>query len=125
MAILTEDLKIKACTPLGYHIVVELHQLYAPDEDGHAKSSGGIILDAATAKKEQRAVHIGKVIEIGPYAHKNHLSGCDSAEEWGYKVGDMVRFNAYVGEPVSNDPKDLRRLLTDHDIKCKVELEGD
>lgn len=124
MAVLTEELRIEACTPLGYHVIVELHQIYAPGEDGETKSKGGIILEKQTVVNEQRAVHIGTVIEIGPWAHKNHSSGCNSAEDWGYKVGDMVRFNAYVGEPMSNDPKDLRRLLCDHDIKCKVTLKG-
>lgn len=122
MAILTVDLEIEECEPLGYHVIVELHQLYAPDEAGETKSDGGIIITGQTVQKEQRAVHYGTVLEIGPWAHKNHASGCDSAEDWGYKVGDQIMFNAYEGKAISNDPKDLRRLLCDHDIKCKVKI---
>lgn len=123
MAVLSKDITIKECTPLGYHVVVELHKIYAQDDDGNSTSEGGILFIQETVKKEQQAVHIGTVIEIGPWAHKNHSSGCDSPEDWGYGVGDLVRFNAYVGEPVTNDPKDLRRLVCDHDIKCKVTIE--
>jgi len=122
MAVLTQDLQIEKCEPLGYHVIVELHQIYAPDEQGDTKSEGGIILSQQTVVKEQRAVHIGTVLHIGKYAHKNHSCGADGHKDWGYKVGDMVRFNAYTGEPISNDPNDLRRLLCDHDIKCKVTL---
>ena len=122
MAQLTEDLQIEECTPLGYHVIVELHELYTPDNDGETKSSGGIIMAKETVLKEQRAVHYGIVKEIGPYAHMNHASGCNSAKDWGYEVGDMVMFNAYEGKAISNKEADRRRLLCDHDIKCKVTI---
>ncbi len=123
MPITTKDINVKKIKPCGYHIVVELLDLYEEDEDGYSKTDGGILLTAATADREKVAVHIATVLDMGKFAFKNQDSGVDSPADWGVKIGDKVCFNAYVGKQVSSNPKDRRRLIIDHDIKAVVEME--
>lgn len=123
MAILSQNVNVKTIKPCGYHVVIELLEVYGTNEHGDKVTKGGIVLAAETVAKESVSIHIGKVLSIGEYAHKKLECGADGADDWGYKVGDYVCFNAHVGKQVSTDPKDMRRLILDNDVKAKVELE--
>ena len=119
---LTKDILVEDIEPCGYHVVLELLDVYQTDDNGDIKSEGGIILDKKEVKREALTTQIGKVLKVGNHAHKNLECGVDSHSEWGYEVGDLVSFNAYVGKKISSDPEDRRVLVVDHDIKVKVKL---
>lgn len=100
--------------PLGYHLLIEL--LEVKDE-----TEGGIILSVADVNAEQAAMPIGKVLKIGPQCYKNHDSGINSAEEWGFSIGDHVQFPSHVYMKVAGKKSNLVYVL-DYDIKAKVNL---
>jgi co-chaperonin GroES (HSP10) len=104
--------KIKAT---GYYVLIET-------EEVTLKSDGGIIM--ASAKDEKRleeAQCIGTVVDIGPRAFKGLQCGCNSAEEWGVKIGDKVEFATYDGKrPVSAGKDTKYRLITDQKIIAVV-----
>ncbi len=107
---LTAD-KIEPC---GYHILIELLEV-------KEESKGGIILATKDVNHEQAAMPIGKVLKIGPTCYKNHDSGIDSAEEWGFTIGDHVQFPSHVYMKVAGAKSNLVYVL-DYDIKAKVNL---
>jgi len=100
--------------PCGYHILIELLEV-------KEESAGGIILASADVNAEQAAMPIGKVLKIGPTAFKNHDSGINSAEEWGFTIGDHVQFPSHVYMKVAGAKSNLVYVL-DYDIKAKVNL---
>lgn len=100
--------------PLGYHLLIELLEV-------KEESSGGIILASSDVNAEQAAMPIGKVLKIGPYCYKNHESGANCAEDWGFKEGDLVQFPSHVYMKVAGIKSNLVYVL-DYDIKAKVTL---
>jgi len=116
-------LKVGNVKPAGYSVLVELYRVNGADADGVLKSKGGIALDQGIAKKENESVQVAKVIGIGPFAFRGLECGCNSALEWGVEVGDYVLFDSHCGRKVTTDDKDLRRLLTDQEVRAIVELE--
>ena len=107
---LTAD-KIEPC---GYHLLIELLEV-------KEESDGGIILSSSDVNAEQAAMPVGKVLKIGPAAFKNHDSGINSAEEWGFGIGDHVQFPSHVYMKVAGAKSNLVYVL-DYDIKAKVNL---
>jgi len=118
-------LKIGNVKPAGYSILVELYQVNSTDADGVLKSKGGILLDQGVAKKENESVQIAKVLDIGPFAYSQLECGCKTAYDWGVEVGKYVLFDSHCGRKVTTDHKDLRRLLTDQEVRAIVELESE
>jgi co-chaperonin GroES (HSP10) len=117
------NLKIGNVKPAGYSILVELYRVNGTDDDGILKSKGGIALDQGIAKKENESVQIAKVLDIGRFAYSKLECGCNTASDWGTEIGKYVLFDSHCGRKVSTDPKDLRRLLTDQEVRAIVELE--
>jgi hypothetical protein len=122
-----KKLVITDAEPCGYHVLVELQELYEQNEKGEALSDGGIILGApgnatAALKFEQDGVSVGKVLKVGKWAHKNLSCGANGHKDWGYDIGDTVSFKKHMGQKISDKPSDMRRLLVDHEIMMKVEI---
>jgi len=117
------NLKVKDVAPAGYSVLVELHRVNDADDDGILKSKGGIALQQSVAKKENESVQIAKVVAIGPFAYSKLECGCNTPSDWGVEVGRYVLFDSYCGRKVTSDPKDLRRIVTDQEIKAVVTLE--
>ncbi len=109
-----KKLSAEQIEPLGYHLLIELLEV-------KEKSEGGIILATDDVNAEQAAMPIGKVLKIGPQCYKNHDSGINSAEEWGFKIGDNVQFPSHVYMKVAGKKSNLVYVL-DYDIKAKVNL---
>ena len=118
-------LKIKSATPCGYHVLVELISIVNHNDDGEATSEGGILLcppDSQAVNFEQDGISVGKVVKVGKFAHKNLSCGANGHKDWGYDIGDMISFQKHMGKKVSDDPKDMQRLLVDHEVMMKVEI---
>ena len=81
-------MKIK---PVGQYVLVEV----LPVEE---KSSGGIVLSTANElKREHGGRDVGRILKFGPVAYKG-FTDCDSPEDWGVAVGDLVEFERYNGK---------------------------
>ena len=100
--------------PCGYHLLIELLEV-------KEESEGGIILSSDDVNREQAAMPVGKVLKMGPTCYKNHDSGIDSAEEYGFSIGDNVQFPSHVYMKVAGAKSNLVYVL-DYDIKAKVNL---
>lgn len=100
--------------PCGYHILIEIKEV-------EEKTAGGIVLTDSVINREQAAMPVGKVLKIGPLAYKNHTSGADSAQDWGFEVGDHVQFPSHAYMRVAGEKSNLVFVL-DYDIKAKVRL---
>ncbi len=74
-------------SPVGYNVLVQI----IPVQD---KSEGGIILSGSAneLERERKGRDIARIIEFGPIAYKGY-SGCDTAEDWGVKEGDIVELS--------------------------------
>lgn len=123
MAYLTTDIEVKDIKPTGYHVLVELLNLYDKNEQGDRTfGDTGIIMAAEIAEKEESVITLAKVLEFGPAAFKKLSNGVNSPEEWGVKVGDIVSLPT-PGESASTNPRDKRRIILDQDIKAVVTTE--
>ena len=100
--------------PCGYNILVELLEV-------EEKTEGGIVLTSSTQNREQDAMPIGKVLKTGPLCYKNHESGANGCEDWGYEVGDHVQFPGHTYKRVAGEKSNLVYVL-DHDVIGKVQL---
>ena len=109
-----KKLKEDDITPLGYHILIELLEV-------KKESKGGIILESSTVNMEQDAMQVGKVLKLGPICYKNHDSGINSADEWGFAVGDFVQFPSHTHLRAAGEKSNLVFVL-DYDIKAKVNI---
>lgn len=123
MAFLTTDIEVKEIKPTGYHVLVELLNLYDEDDQGNKKLDSGILIAAEVARKEESVVSIAKILEFGPGAFKKLANGCNSPKDWGVEVGDVVSIPSSVGESASTNPRDKRRIILDQDIKAVVTIE--
>lgn len=69
--------------PLGHKVLIEVMPV-------QFKSRGGIIIVSENEKKrEKKGREIGRILAFGPTAYLG-FAGCDSPEDWGVKVGDVV-----------------------------------
>lgn len=100
--------------PLGYHLLIELLEV-------EETSQGGIVLASNDVNREQAAMPVGKVLKLGPTAYRNHDSGINSAEEYGFKVGEYVQFQSHVYMKVAGAKSNLV-YICDYDVKGKVNL---
>ena len=112
MNVNNQTLTVDNIDPLGYHLLIELLEV-------KEESEGGIILASADVNREQAAMAVGKVLKMGPAAFKNHESGINSAEEYGFKIGDYIQFPSHVYMKVAGVKSNLVYIL-DHDVKAKV-----
>tara|TARA_R110002096_G_scaffold300195_1_gene494893 strand:- start:86 stop:454 length:369 start_codon:yes stop_codon:yes gene_type:complete len=100
--------------PLGHHVLIEIIPV-------QFKSSGGIILSTdKEVERERKGRDLGRIIEFGPTAYKG-FSGCESAADWGVKVGDVVELSGrYDGKFSSAKDYDEQyknlRYVNDSDI---------
>jgi len=109
-----KKLKQTDIDPCGYHLLVELLVV-------EETTKAGIILNVADVNLEQAAMPIGKVLKIGPCAFKNHDSGINSAEEWGFTIGDYIQFPSHTFLRVAGEKSNLVYIL-DYDVKAKVNI---
>lgn len=91
--------------PIGHRVLIKVDE---PDVE-EKKSSGGIILETAKAKKDhlEMATDTGVILAIGPTVNKEFLDGA--------KVGDRVIFSRYEGCAKKYNNQ-LIRLINDESI---------
>jgi co-chaperonin GroES (HSP10) len=100
--------------PVGYQILLELLEV-------EEESQGGIILQASEVNRQQDRMSVGKVLKLGPQCYKNHDSGANSAEDWGFSAGDYVQFPSHQYMRVAGEKSNLVFVI-DYDIKARVKL---
>ncbi len=100
--------------PLGHHVLIEVIKV-------QFKSQGGIILGTEQQEeRERKGRDIGIIKAFGPTAYKG-FSGCESPEDWGVKLGDIVELSGrYDGKFSSakdyNKEHENLRYVNDSDI---------
>jgi co-chaperonin GroES (HSP10) len=100
--------------PLGFNCLVKI----IPVE---AKTASGIItLSSTDEERERKGRDIAEVVAFGPVAFKGY-AGCESAEDWGVQVGDIVELSTrYDGKFTRASEYDERyknyRYVNDQDI---------
>jgi co-chaperonin GroES (HSP10) len=100
--------------PLGFNCLVKI----IPVE---AKTKSGIItLSSTDEERERKGRDIAEVVAFGPVAFKGY-AGCESAEDWGVKVGDIVELSTrYDGKFTRaseyNEAYKNYRYVNDQDI---------
>jgi len=108
--------------PCGFHILVEI----LPVEE---VSAGGIITQSSRdLMREKAGRDVGIVKALGNCAYSG-IKGCDAetaegrAEQWGFKIGDLVEFKRYDGKVprLAEKQKEYEnyRLIADQDV-CGV-----
>lgn len=104
--------------PTGYYVLVRM-------KDVEEKSASGIIVSTSKdLQREKAGQSVGQILEIGPRAFRGLSNGCDSAEDWGVKVGDWVEYNSYDGKIPKGGADDSLRLIADQHIVGKIKDEG-
>lgn len=100
--------------PLGHRVLVKPVKIEEVDKTLAAAKALGIHIPTDTAKKEQAAVDIGIVVNIGSTAFQDFggLYWCN--------VGDKVAYTRYGGK-LLKDPEDNEEyiVLNDEDLICK------
>tara|TARA_R110002167_G_scaffold337372_1_gene544854 strand:+ start:556 stop:924 length:369 start_codon:yes stop_codon:yes gene_type:complete len=100
--------------PLGHHVLIEVIEV-------QFKSKGGIILGTEQQEsREKKGRDIGIIKAFGPTAYKG-FSGCESPEDWGVKIGDIVELSGrYDGKHSTAQEYDKAheglRYVNDSDI---------
>jgi len=100
--------------PLGFNVLVKI----IPVE---VKSKSGIIMMVGDeTERERKGRDIAEIIEFGPIAYKGY-AGCESSEDWGVKVGDIVELSTrYDGKFTRaqeyNEQFKNYRYVSDQDI---------
>jgi len=103
-------MKLKPC---GFQVLVEM-------EEVKNVSEGGIVLATQQEHERETAGHdVGRVIEFGPIAYNGF--GCDSPEDWGVSIGDLVEFRRYDGKRPRHDHENRFRCVNDSDILMVIE----
>ena len=100
--------------PLGHYVLIEIIPV-------QFKSAGGIIMSTEKeTERERKGRDLGRILEFGPTAYKG-FAGCESPEDWGVKIGDVVELKGrYDGKfssvvDYSDKYKNLR-YVSDSDI---------
>jgi co-chaperonin GroES (HSP10) len=98
--------------PLGHYVLVKLIPV-------QFKSTGGIVLmSESVIKKEEGAGDVAEILAFGPICYKG-FANCESPEDWGVKVGDIVELSGrYDGKKsrladYDNQHKSLRYVVDD------------
>lgn len=112
---MSNGIDVKHVEPCGYYVLVELLK-------AEEKSSGGIVMVSSETNREQAAMPLAKVHAIGPQAFRNMESGCNSAEDWGFGVGDTVQISPHEYQRVAGKEDSNLVYVLDHSIKGKVEI---
>lgn len=103
--------------PTGYFVLVETVEV----EETHQGTS--ILMVTDEVKREEGGRDIGYVKDIGPIAFKG-FEGCNGAEDWGIKIGDLVEYNRYNGKvprhAETDDSLKGLRIIIDSDIIAKI-----
>ena len=90
-------------TPCGFKVLIDVVEY-------ETATHGGIITCTNEfLKKERNGMDIGRVLKFGPIAFKGY-SDCETPEDWGVKVGDLVEFVRFDGK--------LSRLALDYPEQC-------
>jgi co-chaperonin GroES (HSP10) len=100
--------------PLGHYVLIEIIPV-------QFKSAGGIIMSTEKeSERERKGRDLGRIKEFGPTAYKG-FAGCESSEDWGVSIGDVVELKGrYDGKfssvvDYSDKYKNLR-YVSDSDI---------
>lgn len=113
---MSNGINVKNVEPCGYYVLVELLK-------AEEKSAGGIVMVAQETNREQAAMPLAKVHAIGPQAFKNMESGCNSAQEWGFDIGDVVQISPHEYQRVAGKEDSQLVYVLDHSIKGKVNID--
>lgn len=107
-----KDIQVTDVEPCGYYVLAELHEVEEVTE-------GGIIIQNATQKREQDAMPIATIKKIGPCAFRNS-EFAESADDWGYKVGDTVQIAPHDYRKVTGENKLV--LFIDLNVIARVSV---
>lgn len=100
--------------PCGFQVIIEM-------EEVEKQSDTGIILQTKKEyEREQNGHDVGRVIAFGPLAFKGFAS-CETPEDWGVSVGDLVEFKRYDGKIPRHDSEMKYRCINDSDILMVIE----
>lgn len=101
--------------PLGYYVLVKMREV-------EEKTDSGIIVSTSKdLQREKLGQSVGTVLAIGPMAFRGLANGCNSPDEWGVAVGDVIEFNSYDGKIPKAGKDDSLRLILDQHVIAKVE----
>lgn len=96
-------------SPCGWRILVEVEEVQETSEGGIIVSTGKEL------KREQEGSDIGRVLAIGNTAYLG-CNGCESSEDWGFDVGDLIEFRRYDGKLSAFDETGRLRYINDVDV---------
>lgn len=100
--------------PCGYYCLIEMLEV-------EEKTESGIIISVGDeVKRAKMGQSVGRLIAIGPRAFKGLSNGCDSIEDWGLAIGDVVEFTSFEGKIPKAGKNDNLRLIQDQMIIGKV-----
>lgn len=103
--------------PCGFFVLVEMEEI-------EKETDWGFVLQTVEeSKREQGGACFGIIRAIGPIAYRG-FKGCNSAEEWGVKVGDRFMTHRYAGDPINKRGFENFRLIQDSDITATIEEEA-
>lgn len=108
-----KNVSVENIQPCGYYVICQLVKVEETTESG-------IVLTSNTVNREQAGMPLAKVIAVGPAAFKNHESGQDSAEKWGFSEGDYVLINPHDYSRINCKEENIIKVI-DYNITCKVE----
>tara|TARA_R110000850_G_C9996087_1_gene467969 strand:+ start:19685 stop:20059 length:375 start_codon:yes stop_codon:yes gene_type:complete len=100
--------------PLGFNVLVKIIPV-------QVQSESGIILNSTNEEeRERKGRDLAEVVAFGPIAFKGY-AGCESPEDWGVKVGDVVELSTrYDGKFTRASEYDKAyenyRYVSDQDI---------
>ena len=103
--------------PCGYRVLIKMDSVDKEITEGALK--GFKLGSDDEQKKEEHGHCIGRIVSFGPTAFKGY-AGCESPEDWGAKVGDLVEFNRYDGKIPLGDTNEEYRIINDCDILMVV-----
>lgn len=104
----------------GYRVLVKIKPIERKSEE---MSKGGIVLEIKTdsqLQREQEAISLAYVVDIGPTAFK----AIDDGKPW-CKVGDCVQISRYSGSLIDDvEDGSVYRMINDQDIQAVFPKEG-
>lgn len=106
--------------PVGFQVLIEMEVVENEIQDGSLK--GFQLATQQESKREQDGHDMGRVIAFGPIAFKGYAN-CNSPEDFGVKIGDIVEFKRYDGKVSSTDKQGKYRIVNDGDILMVIEHE--
>lgn len=98
--------------PVGYRLLVKKLEV-------KELSEGGIIQYSSNEKRrEEQGQNKGTLVACGPLAFKGYRGAIDinGPEDWGCKIGDIIEFRRYDGQPPELDGYEDYFYINDEDV---------